>query len=144
VGGLEDRSWIYAPDRRLLEIGHEGPPVRVRVWIIVNQKLLPDPQVVRSRWTSIASRSLGVLLRTSTLQSLQDGETYAALLNSRPELDVVLRYVAIPQDFGIPDSDRMFDARTMRALVELGRQMGADPSSWRTGAPRPGAPFPTD
>jgi hypothetical protein len=78
------------------------------------------------------------------LQSIQDAETYVALIDARPEFDVVLRYVAIPQDFGIPDSDRMFDARTMRALVELGRRMGADPDSWRTGALRPGAPFPID
>jgi hypothetical protein len=118
--------------------------VRIRVWIIVNQKLRSDPKVVRSRWTSIATRSLDILLRTSMLQSIQDGETYAALLDGRPELDVVLRYVAIPQDFEVPDSDRMFDGRSMRALVELGRQMGADPRSWRTEALRPGAPFRAD
>ena len=68
-------------------------------------------------------------------------ETVTALLNARPEFDAVLRYVAIPQDFEIPDSDRMFDPHTMRALVELGRRMGANPSSWRTQAPQPGAPF---
>jgi hypothetical protein len=78
------------------------------------------------------------------LQSIQDGETYVALINARPEFDAVLRYVAIPQDFEIPDGDGIFDSRTMRALVELGRRMGADPESWRTEALRPGAPFPVD
>jgi hypothetical protein len=144
VGGLEDRSWLYAPGGQSPGFGLEGPPVRIRAWIIVNQKLRPDPKVARSRWTSIATRSLEILLRTSMLQSIQDGETYAALLDSRPDLDVVLRYVAIPQDFEVPDSDQMFDARTMRALIELGRQMGADPRSWRTEALRPGAPFRKD
>jgi hypothetical protein len=144
VGGLDDRSWLYVPDDQSLEVEFEGPPVRVRVWMIVNQKLRPQPEVVRSRWTSISARSLAVLVRTSMLQSIRDGEAYAALLDARPELDVVLRYVAIPQDFEIPDTDRMFDSRSMRALVELGRRMGADPGSWRTGALRPGVPFQID
>jgi hypothetical protein len=112
--------------------------------MIVNQKLRSDPKVVRSRWTSIAARSLEILLRTSMLQSIQDGETYAAFIDRRPEFDAVLRYVAIPQDFKVPEGDQIFDARTMRALVELGRQMGADRRSWRTGALRPGVPFPID
>jgi hypothetical protein len=144
VGGLEDRSWLYAPDGQSVGSQFEGPPVRIRVWIVVNQKLRPDPKVVRSRWTSIAARSLEILLRTSMLQSIQDGETYVALIDRRPEFDAVLRYVAIPQDFGIPDSDQIFDARTMRALVDLGRQMGADPRSWRTEALPPGAASPRD
>jgi hypothetical protein len=144
VGGIEDRSSLYAPDGPSVGFELEGPPVRIRAWIIVNQKLRSDPKVVDSRWTSIANRSLDILLRTSMLQSIQDGETYVAFLDGRPDLDAVLRYVAIPQDFEVPDSDQMFDARTMRALVELGRRMGADPSSWRTEALRPGAPFPPD
>jgi hypothetical protein len=55
-----------------------------------------------------------------------------------------MRYVAIPQDFPIADSDEIFDAKTMHDLVKLGLQMGADPMSWRTEALRPGAPFVLD
>ena len=141
VGGLDDRRWLYAPDASAAEWEHEGPPIRIRIWVIVNQKLRIDPQVVPAGWTSIAARSLAILLRTSTLQSIQDGETYVAMLNKLPEFDVVLRFVAIPQDFEVPDGDSMFDPETMRALVELGRRMGADPESWSTEALRPGAPF---
>ena len=75
------------------------------------------------------------------LERIQDLESLFALIDARPEFDAVFRYVAIPQEFEIPGSDQMFDARTMRALVELGRRMGADPSSWRTRALLPGAPF---
>ena len=141
VGGLEDRHWLYAPDAQAIELNLDGPPIRIRVWVIINQKLRVDAQVVQSRWTSIASRSLGILLRTSTLQSIRDTETYLAFINQRPEFDAILRYVAIPQDFEIPDGDGVFDSETMRELVELGRQMGADPDSWRTEALRPGAPY---
>ncbi len=144
VGGLDDRSWLYGSGDPDGEAELDGPPIRVRVWVIVNQKLRPDPKVTRSRWTSIATRSLNILLRTSLLESIQDAETYVAFIDGRAEYDAELRYVAIPQDFEIPDSDSMFDAETMRALVELGRRMGSDPASWRTQAVRPGAPFPID
>jgi hypothetical protein len=93
--------------------------------------LRSDPQVVRSRWTSVVARSLNVLLRTSMLERTQDLESYGALLNARPEFDLEFRYVAIPLDFEIPDSDQMFDAPTMRALVDLGRRMGGGSSRGR-------------
>ncbi len=144
VGGMDDRGWLYGSSGDSSEPWQGEAPIRVRVWIIVNQKLRPDPMLVQSRWTTIAARSLSILLRTSLLESLQDAETVMQLLNARPEYDAILRYVAIPQDFEIPESDRMFDPKTMRALVELGRRMGADPSSWRTRALQPGAPYRMD
>ena len=144
VGGMDDRSWLYDVPADSAETREGEAPLRVRVWIVVNQKLRPDPMLVQSRWAAIAARSLSILLRTAMLESLQDTETVVALLNARPEFDVALRYVAIPQDFEIPDTGRMFDPKTMRALVELGRRMGADPSSWRTQALQPGAPYRMD
>ena len=141
VGGLDERGWVQAPDSVEIDYLEPGQPIRLRVWVIVNQKLLPDPALVRSRWTSFGARSLSTLVRTSTLQSIQDLSTYLQAINALPAFDTELRYVAIPQDFPIPDSDEMFDAETMRALVDLGRRMGADPESWRTEALRPGAPF---
>ena len=144
VGGMGDRSWAYVPENKQMGFVNSKAPVKIRVWIIVNQKLLTDAKVVRSRWTSIASRSLNTLIRSSTLQSIQDTETYVRLINRRPEFDAEMKYVAIPQDFPIADSDEMFDAETMRDLVKLGLQMGADPTSWKTEALRPGAPFELD
>ncbi len=142
VGGQDDRGWAYLPhDQSLVDFVHRERPIKIRVWFIVNQKLLPTPEVVRPRWTSVAVRSLDTLLRTSTLQSIQDTETFVRLINQRDEFDAEMRYVAIPQDFPIPDTEQMFDAEAMRALATLGRRMGADPGSWRTRALRPGAPF---
>jgi len=141
VGGIEERSWAYHTENHSMSFVDSKAPIKIRVWIIVNQKLLTDPKVVQSRWTSIAARSLNTLIRSSTLQSIQDAETYVRLINQRPEFDAEMRYVAIPQDFPIADSDEMFDAETMRSLVKLGMRMGADPASWKTDALRPGAPF---
>ncbi len=52
-----------------------------------------------------------------------------------------MRYIAIPQDFPIADSDAMFDAELMKKLVELGVKLGPDPMSWKIEARRPGASF---
>lgn len=145
VGGMDDRSWAYKETKdKQMGFVNAKAPVKIRIWIIVNQKLLTDAKVVRSRWTSIASRSLNTLIRASTLQSIQDAETYVRLINLQPEFDAEMKYVAIPQDFPIADSDEIFDAKTMRDLVKLGLQMGADPTSWKTEALRPGAPFELD
>ncbi|MCZ6476607.1 MAG: patatin-like phospholipase family protein [Gammaproteobacteria bacterium] len=141
VGGLEERAWAYFPDAASLESPVEGPPIRIRVWVIVNQKLLPDPEVVQPSWVSIAARSLSTLTRTSTLQSIQDAETYVGLIDQLPGFDARMRYVAIPQDYEFPETNAMFAAETMRDLADLGRRMGSDPGSWRTEALRPGAPF---
>ncbi len=144
VGGIDDRRWAYKTTDKQMGFVNAKAPIKIRVWIIVNQKLLTDSKVVRSRWTSIASRSLNTLIRASTLQSIQDTETLVQLVDRQPEFDAEMRYVAIPQDFPIADSDEMFDAKTMQDLVKLGLQMGADPTSWKTEALRPGAPFVLD
>ncbi len=144
VGGMDERSWAYQADTQPMDFQDSTVPIKIRVWIIINQKLLTDPKVVRSRWTSIAARSVNTLLRTSTLQSIQDMETFVGLINRYPEFDAKMKYVAIPQDFPIADSDKMFEAETMRELVELGLRMGADPTSWKTKALPPGAPFNLD
>lgn len=141
VGGIDERDWTYSTGKQSMGFVELSAPIKIRVWIIVNQKLLTDPKVVRSRWTSIASRSLNTLLRSSTLQSIQDAETFVQIIDQRPEFDAEMRYVSIPQEYSIADSDEMFDVETMRDLVKLGLRMGADPESWKTKALRPGAPF---
>jgi hypothetical protein len=49
-----------------------------------------------------------------------------------------------PQDFEIPDDVEMFDAETMKELVELGHKLGADARSWRNEALTPRAPSSLD
>ena len=51
------------------------------------------------------------------------------------EIDIEFRYVAIPDDYSPVEGEEMFDEEIMTALSDLGRKMGADPSSWRTGVP---------
>ena len=140
VSGIENREWAYLPETETGNISPETP-IRIRIWIIVNQKLSPEPSVVELNWATITSRSAATLIRTSTLQSIRDAESYAQILNRIPGIDAQMHYVAIPQDYRIAETDNMFDTETMRGLVTLGREMGSDPDSWSTGALRPGAPI---
>ena len=43
-----------------------------------------------------------------------------------------MRWVAIPEDAPKNQAKSMFDETWMRALEELGQNMGADTSSWKT------------
>ena len=140
VSGIDDRSWLYT-DESELGLGNVGvnKPIRIRIWIVVNNKLVMDPEVTTPTWDAIATRSLVSLMRGSTLQTIQDVETFAQLINKRSDFDVEMNYVAIPQNYEIPDTANLFDEQKMRDLVELGRKLGRDPSSWRQRALRPGA-----
>ncbi len=80
-------------------------------------------------------------IKSSALQNIQDAEAFVKLINSRPEFDAQLRYVAIPQDFPIKETDEIFNPEIIQNLIKLGLKMGEDPTSWKTQALPPGAPF---
>jgi hypothetical protein len=142
VSGIDNREWLYLDQKRGAP-SYVDPqnPIQIRIWIIVNNKLVMEPEVTVPTWGNIATKSLVSLMRGSTLQTIQDTETFAQMINLRDEFDVEMRYVAIPQDYEIIQSRNMFDKEKMQALVELGRRMGANKNSWKDRAIRPGASF---
>lgn len=139
VSGIEDRSWLYNEGDSGVINNHPTSPIKIRVWMIINNKLVMEPEVIQKNWSSIATRSLATLMRGSTLQTIQDAETFVNLINKRDDFDVQMNYVAIPQNYKIIDTPALFDKEKMRALVDLGEQMGATHTSWKTKAIRPGA-----
>lgn len=141
VNGIHERNWAYQAIDQSTKFVENGTPIKIRVWIIVNDKMLLDPAVVPLKWPSILKRMLNTSIRSSALQNIQDAETLIQLINDRPKFDVQLRYVAIPQSFPIQDTEEIFNPETIQNLIELGLKMGADPTSWKTDALRPGAPF---
>ena len=140
IGGTSTRDWVY-DKKPQLKFVKPNKPVKIRVWIIINQKLLAAPELVKPTWTSLASRGLTTVLKASTLQSLQDSASFIKLLDAHPDFSAEMHYVAIPQDFKVKDSANMFEAETMRNLVKLGIEMGADINSWKPRVLPPGAPF---
>ena len=135
VSGLEDRSWLKDND----DNWDLSNTVKVRVWVIVNNKLKLDTALVQNSWTDIAARSLISLMRSSTLQVLQDFDSLTQMINQKERFSVEFRYVAIPQSYQIPETKDLFDQQKMRDLIKLGIEMGENPNSWKTRVIRPGA-----
>ena len=113
----------------------EAPRPKVRVWAVVNQQLKPQHAVTRPRWLSISGRALSTLTSTSQLFALSWLKDMARQATVERGLDAELYLVSIPSDAPEKKTKEMFDREHMRALQELGRQMGADPSSWQTEIP---------
>ena len=111
------------------------PLPKIRFWIIVNTKLELAPAITQPKWVDIVGRSLSTLMRASLVSTLQRLQATAAMYRNSGEVDIEFRYVAIPDDYTPIEGEEMFDAEIMTALSDLGRKMGADPSSWRTGVP---------
>ena len=135
VSGLEDRSWLKDND----DNWDLSNTVKVRVWVIVNNKLKLDTALVQNSWSDIAARSLISLMRSSTLQVLQDFDSLTQMINQKERFSVEFRYVAIPQSYQIPETKDLFDQQKMRDLIKLGIEMGENPNSWKTRVIRPGA-----
>jgi hypothetical protein len=118
---------------------HEAAPgatLRLRVWVVVNQVLFMDPEVVPNRWTSIATRSLTSMMKQSTLDALRRMADLGRLVEAaHKNLRFEFRYVAIPQNTDLPKSSTMFQPETMKTLADLGYTLGRDPGAWRTAAP---------
>lgn len=110
---------------------HPGVPVpKVRYWVIVNNQLEQSPATVQRRWPVILTPSLNTSTRSATIAQIQLLATEAYYANSRYGTNIELRVVAIPNDWR-PPVDGIFEKQTMRSLSDLGRKMGADPSSWQ-------------
>jgi hypothetical protein len=136
--GIDDLTWLYNQDAHFNYVSVDKP-LKVRIWLIINNKLELDPDAISPTWSEITKRSIRSLLHSSILQTIQSAETFTKAANQRPELDVEMRFVAIPQDFEMTLSSNIFDKDIMQRLVELGEQMGANPDTWQTKAPRPAA-----
>lgn len=138
LSGIDDIAWFYDKNSRFPYI-QADKPMKIRIWIIINNKLVMDPEPTKPTWSEIAKRSVASLLQSSVLQTIQGLETFSRMANERIELDVKMHFVSIPQDYQIPVTEKLFDAETMQHLVDLGKQMGASPNSWKKKALRPGA-----
>jgi predicted acylesterase/phospholipase RssA len=113
----------------------EAPLPGFRVWIIVNEPLNLDEQITRPHWTSIAGRSLQTLMRASLMTSLREIHRLAYEARTILGVDVEFRFVAIPDDAPRKKTHELFEHDYMVELEELGKKMGADPSSWRSKVP---------
>ena len=128
----------------------EAPLPKIRVWVLVNEPLVPVPALTQPRWLSVGGHALQTLTSTNELFALE--LTKAMLHEARTEhgLDTEFHLVSIPEELfktktmtyqeakqAAKEKEKvgMFDKEFMNKLEDLGRKMGADPSSWTTKIP---------
>ena len=112
---------------------------KTRVWVIVNNQLTTCSECLQPSWPSVMERSLDISIRSATLSSLKALAVSIDYLRLRDNVDIELRFIAIPDDWR-PPVKGAFKKETMTSLAELGCQLGADPTAWRTNVPNPESP----
>ena len=125
----------HGPLEQWRESHPNAPLPKLRLWILINETLRLRPAIVRPRWGAVAQRSLTTMMRSSMLASLRNIHELATNASLSLGLDFEFRFVALPDDSPREPHGEMFDKEFMLQLEELGRKMGADPSSWRTEIP---------
>lgn len=110
------------------------PRPHIRYWVIINNQVQTPARTVQPGWISVVQRSVEVAIRSSTVTSLRHLLAFAQMNSLRGDADVEVRWIAIPEDWRAPVPG-VFATKTMNDLVDLGRRLGADPSSWRRGDP---------
>jgi len=102
--------------------------------VIFNNQFRFPPQITRERWPDIMSRATIMATQTSTVNSMRHLFTLAEVVRLKYGADVQVRVLAVPDSF-VPAKPESFNAEVMNTLADIGEQLGADPSSWRTEAP---------
>lgn len=104
-----------------------------RYWVIINNKLDVEEQIVQPTWRSITEASLSTAIRASTIGSLRQVEMQARLARAAG-MDVEFRYVCVPEGWEPPQRDLPpFDKRLMESMMRCGRELGARGDAWRDG-----------
>lgn len=108
----------------------ELPLPKVRYWIIVNNSLNQPPNTVQPKWPDVLGPSLATSIRSATIAEIRWLATQADYVSATMNVDVEVRVVAIPDEWRPPVKGD-FKPETMNSLADLGRKMGADPTSWK-------------
>jgi len=109
------------------------PVPKMRYWVIINNQLESPPAVTVPNWVGVVEQSLSTSVRASTVTSVQHLATQLALLELESDVETEFQVIAIP-DHWRPPKPGVFVKETMVSLAELGRKMGRDPASWKSGS----------
>jgi hypothetical protein len=114
---------------------YPGKPMpKLRYWVIFNNQLRPTPQTTEPRWPAVFTRSMEMSTRAATLTAMRHLFAMAEISHLKRNANIEVRVVSIPGDWTMPVPG-VFMKETMNNLVDIGEQMGADSSSWRTTPP---------
>ena len=108
-----------------------APLPKIRYWIIVNNIMREQPMTVQPRWTSVISRANSATLKHLVAEPMNLLANYALLVREKYNLDIDVKWVAIPQEFQFADVSNDFDPQYTTPLADLGAELGANPESWK-------------
>jgi hypothetical protein len=130
-GGVREDQTLAA----LWHAKHADTPMpRLRYWIIFNNQFRFPPQVTQERWPDIMNRAMIMSTQTATVSAMRHLFAQQEINHLKQNADVEVRVIAVP-DSWVPPSPGVFQKNVMNELADLGEQMGADPTSWRTTPP---------
>jgi len=115
---------------------HPQQPMRLRYWIVANNRVAEPPTTVQPTWHGMFGRSMAMMLKAGVTAPLTLLWLQTEVLKG-DGLDVEFRWTAIPADFPIDLSIPPFDQRITHALSDLGREIGNRPDPWNRQPPSP-------
>ena len=119
----------------LWEAKHPGTPApTIRYWVIFNNQFRFPPQVTQERWPDIMNRATIMSTQTSTVNSMRHLFAMAEIASLKHSGEMQVRVMAVPDEW-VPPKPGTFVTEVMNNLADLGEQMGADPTKWRTQPP---------
>lgn len=125
-GGATQQVALFSPSVSLKEVDRRvGTRIDRTFYIIVNQKAEKPYEPVEPRVAEVAGASISSLIGGSG-----SGDIYKIFSIAQRD-GAKLRVVAIPKDFDV-EWDEPFDPQYMRALFDLGVEMGRRGDEWRT------------
>jgi len=140
-GGATENAWTLRDQTRngtavsrFLATRAANRMPKIRVWYVVNNQLFPPGETIEPDWIDLAGRGLSTSIRSALIKDLRLAAYVAQVTDERIPGEIEFRFVAVPNDF-VPPVPGNFKPETMRALVELGKRMGRDPSSWQVEVP---------
>ena len=113
-----------------------APIPTTRYWVIINGTLRATSETVQPDWAEIAEQAVEMSMGAAEIVAIRQLYALAEITKLRGDGDVEVRWIALPEDFKVPDGGgEFFDQAAMRGMSEEGQRLGADPTSWMTTSP---------
>lgn len=105
--------------------------VCVNVWVILSSPLWPNPIATSLEWPDLTYRATNLLMFAIGRTDLEQLQSAVQRLRARDPDLARFRYIAVPSDIETPEHV-FFSSSFVHRLGRLGRELGRDPSSWKS------------
>lgn len=130
-GGTANQAFMFPSTFSLKESDKKirpGETVNRTLYVLRNGKVTPEYSTVKPRLASIVGKSISTLIKTQGI-----GDLYRMYANAQRD-GIAFRAIWIPASFTMKEP-KPFDPAYMKALFDLGYEMGAKGVAWETQPP---------